>query len=72
MFSFMASQAIALSQVKKRDPNKLPESADQNLAPPTGDSFWFRLGRRMLHFHRWRAGIELPNGRDLHEKQSDK
>jgi hypothetical protein len=68
MFSFMASQAIALSQVKKRDPNKLPESVDQNLAPSTGGGFWFRLGRRMLHLRRRRAGIELPSGRDLHEK----
>ena len=65
MFSFMASQAIALSQAQQ-EANTAPATSQQCAAQSTRQGFWSRLARMR------RAEIELRNHRDLHEESANK
>jgi hypothetical protein len=71
MFSFMASQALALSQAKQ-EPNKSPARGQQGIAQPARKGFWSRLHEAMIDSRRRRAEIELRYYRGLHEESSNK
>ena len=65
MFSFMASQAIALSQAKQRQQARLRASGQQSAAPRTGKGFFARLFDALVESRMRRAGIELQRHRGL-------
>jgi hypothetical protein len=72
MFSFMASQAIALSQAKQ-EANTAPAATGQpRAAQSTRKGFWSRLFEAMVDSRMRRAEIELRYHRGLHEKSSSK
>jgi hypothetical protein len=72
MLSFMASQAIALSQVKQ-EANTAPAATGQpRAAQSTRKGFWSRLFEAMVDSRMRRAEIELRYHRGLHEESSSK
>ena len=71
MLSFMASQAIALSQAKQ-EANTAPATGQQRAAQRTGKGFFSRLFDAMVDARMRRAEIELRYHRGLHEESSSK
>ena len=71
MFSFMASQAVALSQAKQ-NASKAPASGKQSAAPRTGKGFFSRLFDAMANARMRRAEVELRYHRGLHEESPKK
>ena len=71
MLSFMASQSIALSQVKQ-EANTAPATGQQRIAQRTSKGFFSRLLDAMVDARLRRAEIELRYHRGLHEESSSK
>lgn len=71
MFSFMASQAIALSQAKQ-EARPTPAAGEERIAQRSGKGFWSRLFAAMIDSRRRRGEIELRNYRGLHEESVNK
>jgi hypothetical protein len=67
MFSFMASQAIALSQAKQ-EPSKSPARGQQGIAQPARKGFWSRVLDAMVNSRARRAQMEIRYHRGLHEE----
>jgi hypothetical protein len=71
MLSFMASQAIALSQTKQ-EANTAPATGRQRIVQRAGKGFFSRLLDAMVDARMRRAEIELRYHRGLHEESSSK
>ena len=71
MFSFMASQAIALSQAKQ-EANTAPATGQQHIVQHASKGFFSRLLDGMVDARMRRAEVELRYHRGLHEESSSK
>ena len=71
MLSFMASQAIALSQAKQKA-SAAPATGRQSAAQRTSKGFFSRLLDAMVDARMRRAEVELRYHRGLHEESSSK
>ena len=71
MLPFVTSQAIALSQAKKK-PEKSPASRQQKAAPRARKGFFSRLFEAMVDARMRQAEVELRYHRGWHEETPKK